>query len=331
MHLNRYAKAAARVLLHQAGFLRGVRYWNRRKFRILMYHDFPSAPGLQEALAKQCAHIKRYYNVVSMTDIGRSLREGSQLPPNALAVTVDDGNRDFLLNAYPIFHAHQIPVTVFLISGFLDRKFWLWWDQVSYMVGLSRRPTLELCFRKGEPPVQFILETAEQRQQAGWTITDVMKEMSEPARMEALKSLPRLLEVELPSDPPPHLAPMQWSEVRELAKNGVEVGAHTVTHPILSRIADHAELVEEIERSKRRIEEELGRPVLHFNYPYGRWEDFNDETVKVVEQCRFQTAVTAEHGLNSRAANPFLLRRLSADPIMPEFYFQERLAGLHAG
>src|SRR5882724_2515947 len=110
--------------------IRWARYWHRQGIRILMYHDFPSVSGLQDALTKQCAHIARYYNVVTLTDIGRYLREETALPKNALAVTVDDGNRDFLLNGYPIFHAHKIPVSVFLVSGFLDGQMWLWWDQV---------------------------------------------------------------------------------------------------------------------------------------------------------------------------------------------------------
>src|SRR5438094_716043 len=105
MKLNRFSKAMARTLLHRAGGLSGARCWNRGAYRILMYHDFPAIPGLQEALAKQCAHIARHYELVSMTDIGRYLREGKPLPKNALAVTVDDGHRDFFLNGYPVFQA----------------------------------------------------------------------------------------------------------------------------------------------------------------------------------------------------------------------------------
>src|SRR5688572_24324151 len=110
MRLMRHGKWMARALLHEAGWLRGVRYWNRHRFGILMYHHFPSVPGLQESLAKQCDHIARHFQLVSLTEIGQCLKEGRPLPPNALAVTVDDGSRDFLINAYPIFRAHKIPV-----------------------------------------------------------------------------------------------------------------------------------------------------------------------------------------------------------------------------
>jgi peptidoglycan/xylan/chitin deacetylase (PgdA/CDA1 family) len=260
------------------------------------------------------------------------LREGIRLPPNALAVTVDDGNQNFFLNGYPVFRAHQIPVTVFLVSGFLDRQLWLWWDQIRYVLEKSPRSSFQLSLSSGQPPVTFTIETAEQRQHAISTITEAMKTLSKAERHQALnEGLFQLLGVELPMEPPHHMAPMQWSEVRQMAENGVDVGAHTVSHPMLSRVQDLQELFHEIEHCQRRIEEELSRPVVHFGYPYGHQEDFNDETLKVLEQCKFQTAVTTQHGLNFRKMNPFLLKRLSVDAMLPEFYFQERLAGLHSG
>src|SRR5437870_1845298 len=123
-------KSLARGLLHTGGFLGRIRSWNRHAVRILMYHDFPSDPEVVTALERQCAHINQHYQVVSMTDVGRYLREGASLPENALAVTIDDGGRDFLQTAQPIFKAHRIPVTVYVVSGFLDKQLWLWWDQV---------------------------------------------------------------------------------------------------------------------------------------------------------------------------------------------------------
>ena len=330
MQLKRQGKSVARTMLHRAGGLRGVRYWNRRGIRILMYHDFPSAPGLLDALAIQCAHIARDYEVVSLTNIGRHLREGTWLPKNALAVTVDDGNRDFLLNGYPVFHAHKIPVTVFLVSGFLDKQLWLWWDQIIYILEESRRSSVRLSLSGGQPPVAFPLETAAERQHAILIITEALKALPDEERTHVIEeSLSKLLEVELPRQPPSRMAPMNWSEVRKLAESGIDFGAHTVTHPVLSRIRDPQGLIFEIERSKRRIEEELHRSVPHFCYPYGCWEDFNDQTLKVLEQCKFQTAVTAERGLNYRASHPFLLKRIPVEPMMPDFYFQESLAGLH--
>src|ERR1019366_4009442 len=227
MRLKRHAKSMVRALLHHAGGLRVVRYWNRHGFRILMYHRFPSIPGLREALAKQCDHMRRHYRILSLTEIGRYIKEGTRLPSYALAVTVDDGNQNFFLNGYPVFHAHQIPVTVYLVSGFLDRQLWLWWDQIRYVLEKSRRSSFQWSLSPGQPPITYPLKTAEQFQHTVSPITEAMKRVSKADRYQALnEGLFKLLEVDLPIEPPPPMAPMQWSEVRQMAENRVDVGAH---------------------------------------------------------------------------------------------------------
>jgi peptidoglycan/xylan/chitin deacetylase (PgdA/CDA1 family) len=321
-------KQAARTFLHDAGGLIGVRHWNRHSFRILMYHTFPSIPGEHEALAKQCAHMVRYYHPVSLTDIHRSLRDGVPLPPNSLAVTVDDGYHDFLTNAYPVFKDYKIPVTVFLISGFLDGHLWLWWDQVRYLITHSPRNSFAWA-PPGRPTMHCSLETAAEREMAIIKTTETMKNVPNAVREEVLLRLPNFLGGYLPTDPPPAMTPLSWSEVRQLAGEGVEFGAHTVTHPILSRIERLDALFHEITQSKNRIEHELNREVAHFCYPNGRGQDFNEQTLRVVKQCGFRTASTTLKGLNGRGANAYELKRFGVWPTMPELYFAEMLAGLH--
>jgi peptidoglycan/xylan/chitin deacetylase (PgdA/CDA1 family) len=112
-----------------------------------------------------------------------------------------------------------------------------------------------------------------------------------------------------------------------MAKHGVEFGAHTRSHPILSRLSNRAEIADEVGGSKRRIEEELDGEVLHFCYPNGMADDFTAETVEVLRDAGFVTAVTAENGLNDARADRFRLRRIAQDPRDPEARFASRVAG----
>ena len=137
-----------------------------------------------------------------------------------------------------------------------------------------------------------------------------------------------MLAVELPDSPPPELSPLSWIEINEMAGNGVTFGAHTRTHPILSRLSDPDALREEIEGCKLRLEEELRRPVLHFAYPNGKVADINKDTVEAVRRAGFLTAVTSERGLNSNVADSFLLRRIGVEPLGDTPYFRELLAGI---
>jgi peptidoglycan/xylan/chitin deacetylase (PgdA/CDA1 family) len=317
------AKSVAKTFLHNLGGIQGFRLANSRGIRILMYHRFPPETS---GLSQQCEIIKRYYTAVSLKSISEYLRGGDPLPRNAVAITVDDGYKDFL-SAHPVFREYDIPTTVFLVSDFLDGKLWLWFDQITYALQQTRKESLTLELTE-EESLTLNLSSEKERRVAREKISEHLKRLEDSRRLDACKQITNLLEVEIPILPPDEFAPFKWSEVRKLAEEGVEFGAHTRTHPILSRIEDRSWLQEEIEGSKRRLEEELGTPTIHFCYPNGRQCDFNDATLGFVEDCGFHSAVTTERGMNSAKSHPLLLRRLGVEPFIPISYFQELLAGV---
>ena len=319
-------RLSSNALLHSLGGIRGFRHFNRRGARILMYHQFP--PDTR-GLRRQCEHIRRYYQPISLSSLTETIRQKAPVPHNALIVTVDDGYRDFLLHAHPVFSEHDIPVTVFLVSDFLDRKLWLWWDKVQYAFRHTARKSLSLELSEGAP-ASFAFESDGQRTAAAEKVIGLMKGLDNHERLRLLKLIPERLAVDIPAEPPSELEPLSWDEVRRLAALGVEFGAHTKTHPILSKISDFKELSEEIGVSKARLEEELGAPAAHFCYPNGRAVDFNEQVVEVVREHGFHSAVTTVPGLNFAGAHPFLLRRLYIEPTFQDYYFRELLAGVRS-
>src|ERR1035437_4452027 len=84
-------RSAAKAAFRLGGGIRVARWWNRHSLRILMYHRFASRASLEH----QCAHIRHYYTPVTLDQAAQAFAEGKSLPANALAVTVDDGYRDF--------------------------------------------------------------------------------------------------------------------------------------------------------------------------------------------------------------------------------------------
>ncbi len=286
------------MALHRAGGLQAARWWNRAALRILMYHRFHDRAGL----ARQCAYLRANYQPVSMSAVCDWLHEGRALPPHAVAVTVDDGYRDFAEVAYPVFAEYGIPVTVYLVTDFLDGKQWLWFDRVMYAYRCAGR---------------------DGRERAVYAAT-----LSEAERQQLVEALPAQLGVEMPSPVPDEFAPMSWDAVRVLAESGVEFGAHTKTHPILSGVTDAVALSDEVAGSKARIESELNRPVLHFCYPNGKIQDIGAAAVEAVRVAGIRTAVTAEPGINRKGQDAMLLRRMAADPGHEGEYFRQGLAGL---
>lgn len=306
-----------------------MRFWNRKAIRILMYHDFPGGAEMEDMLAQQLEHINRHYHVVTMTDIAQCLRNGASLPPNAVAVTVDDGGRDFLLNASSIFKAHKIPATLYVVSGVLDKLAWFWWDEVEWLLKATLVESVTLPLRPVRDTVTLNLTTDCQRENAIVLAKEALKVLQQDERRQVLDQLPGLLNVVLPEEPPPQMSPLSWCEVKQLAKEGFEIGAHTVTHPDMAQITDPEVLKYELEHCQFRLEAELARPIRHFCYPYGTFRHFTKQTVRGVADAKFDTAVTAEWGINDRHANPLILRRIAMEPQTPHHYFRECLAGVH--
>ena len=262
-----------------------------------------------------------------MATVSEWLHAGRSLPPYALAVTVDDGYGDFQEAGYPVFAGYEIPVTVFLVTDFLDGKSWLWFDRVVYAFRQAKvsEASIEM---PGRNALHFKLESEASRRAAGQHVADLAMALSPAERGELVGALPRLLKVEMPEQAPPEYRPLSWDAVRLLAASGVEFGAHTKTHPILSALIDPEELREEIAGSKARIEAELDRPVLHFCYPNGKIRDIGPAAAEAVRAAGMRTAVTAEPGLNQARQDAFMLKRIGADPSHEEKYFARSLAGL---
>jgi len=317
-------KPLAKTLLHSGGALHGFRFRNRKAVRILMYHRFSTETN---GLREQCEYILRYYQPVSLTTISTYIAEQKPLPDNALVITVDDGYRDFFLHAYPVLREYGIPAMVFLVSDFIDQKLWLWWNQLEYLVPRTSEKTIAITWPTGTEE-RFSLVTDQEKLNATQQIINGLIYLETEQRLALIAKITELLQVELPALPPPKWAAVTWHEVKEMASQGIEFGAHTRTHPILSRLPDRGSIREEIESSKLRIEEELHEPVIHFCYPNGSLKDFTQDAVCIVKEMGFQTAVTTERGMNTPKADPFLLRRMGVEPNGATPYFRELLAGV---
>lgn len=244
-----------------------------------------------------------------MTDVALWLQKKKELPPLTVVFTVDDGYRDFYENAFPVLSAYSIPATVYLATDMLDTGQCLWVDWVRLLYEASPLPQAN--------PQQAAFETKER-----------LKLLPNAERLAFLRDLPGKLQVASPPPLPARMAPLTWDEVRIMAKKGIEFGAHTMSHPVLSRVSEPAELQHELAGSKARIESKTGQPVYNFCYPNGTFRDFNEQTVAAVRECGYLTAVTGEKGVNLQNADPYRLRRIQQEPTIPVSQYSHQVAGL---
>lgn len=321
-------KRAARLCLHSMGGLAMVRHVRRRQFRILMFHSFRASD--EANLKAICSHIARHFEPVSLSDIVNASASRRPLPDAAVTVTVDDGYRNYLEYGHTFFRSERIPVTMYTVAGFAEGRMWLWTDQVEFCLEHTAKTSMRAEI-EGRAPMELDLSSTARRAESVETLWEALKLVPNRTRLEFLEGLPRLCGVEKPESPPEHRAAMTWDELRMAASEGVEVGCHTSTHPILSRI-EARELEGEVRGAKELMEQRLGFHVDHFCYPNGREMDISAEAVEQVRRAGFRSAVTTVPGLNSVDSDLMLLRRIpcSGDSReMPLHHAFERLAGLH--
>jgi hypothetical protein len=105
---------------------------------------------------------------------------------------------------------------------------------------------------------------------------------------------------------------LAWNEIRQMSKQGICFGAHTITHPVLGGLPV-SRLQDEILGSKKTIEDRIQLSVRHFAYPFGKPADFGFDAKRIVQAAGFETAVTTISGVNGPEQDRFELRRMSLD------------------
>lgn len=240
------------------------------------------------------------FTPLSLSEGVRRLRDGT-LPPRAVCVTFDDGYADNLLVAQPILSALGIPFTVFVASGFLDGEA-MWNDRVSEAIRRFPDDTIDLQdFGCGEQSLSDIQQRA---RVANMLIRQLKYETSEKRERIASELVNRYA--------PNMLSPMLTrDQVRELRARGVEIGGHTVTHPILANTGDR-EAYSEIENNKIELEKLLGERLRFFAYPNGKpGQDFAQPHADMVRTIGYEAALTTSPGVSTVDTDPFWLPRFT--------------------
>ncbi len=289
----------------------------RGRATVLYYHRFPTNLGAE--FRRQCAYLAKHYRVLSMSALAAAFRE-RRLPPNAAVVTIDDGHRDFYTCAFPILREFGFPALMYLPTAFLDGA-WLWFDRCQY---IFERSVLE-CAEWGG--VKLDLASPAARMQSFQQVAHRIQWLAPAARDCAVAELAEVLRVHVPAQPTEEFAPMTWNQVRELAPQGIEFGGHTVNHPILQTLDSEEALQAEIAGGKRRIEEELQAPVVHFAYPSGQADEVSEAAKRMVARAGFETATTTLAGHAAADDDPLWLPRIGCDPSLEWLWFRRGLAG----
>jgi peptidoglycan/xylan/chitin deacetylase (PgdA/CDA1 family) len=313
---------------------------NRRKTpicQIFIFHrvndDYdPFLPSVPVAVfRKQMEFLKQNFPIISLDEVasGSYADSGDKY---SVAITFDDGYRDNFLKAFPVLNKLEMPATIFLATGYIESGELPWYDQISWAFKLTTRPRFSLADVGG--PEAALNQRSEVLQAMGKTLA-WLRTIDDEKRRTFIPSIFEELGVSAGlSVPNPMLS---WDEIKQMSEQKITFGAHTISHPALSR-TNGARLETEIVGSKNKIEEALDLPARHFAYPFGQPSDVSDEAKKIVQRAGFSSAVTTVWGFNRPGDDLYDLKRFSPrsnawDSDLAKMAMKldwYRLAGLHA-
>lgn len=223
-----------------------------------------------------------------------------RMPPRAVCITFDDGYQSMHDFALPVLKKFALPATVFVTSGYVDGGN-MWNDRI--IEAVQRLPAGQLDLRDMALGVHSLQHTADRKSTA-----DRLNEISKYLPPQARDNLTRRLET-LIGDGLDHGLMLTRQTISSLAQQGIEIGAHTVTHPILTNLED-ADARHEITAGKQQLEAITGKPVRLFAYPNGKpGTDFDERHVAMAKEAGFSAAFTTSAGAATAKHDRFQLPR----------------------
>ena len=330
-------KHAIYPVLHRIGFL--GRITPIGNCTVVNYHgvvpsDHPAGdPFLDgnlvrsEVLRHQLQFLKAHFDVISPEDFQAWIEQGRRLPPRAILLTCDDGLLNTLTDMLPVLQSEGVGCLFFVTGASCGTDPGMLWYEELYRLMRIRTlsgPDLQLPVEEGAE------SQAPQSFQALWWTTVRRASQLDAKTRTGWMGLVRS-----------HCAPAQtlhserrWRllnvvELRQLAETGMTIGAHTLSHPILSLSSDE-EAHCEIQGSKVEIERALGRPVWAFAYPFGNASTLGRREVRMAQEAGFACAFLNVEPSNVQPPDRFGLYRthVTSDTTLPEF--AAHVTGLHA-
>jgi peptidoglycan/xylan/chitin deacetylase (PgdA/CDA1 family) len=305
--------------------------FRKKRTVILMYHrvfdlgdeeEFPFylvGPDTK-MFERQIEYLTKRYNLLNLDEFAYLYQEEKDIPPNTVIITIDDGYIDCYNNIFPILKKYNCPATMFLSTGYVNSNSLFWVDELAYWI---KKSSLKILKLEGLD-YTFRIEDKKDKEKTINTLIKIFKSLKEVERKEMMNRLANTLGVKEKVNANLNLT---WEQVKEMSQNRISFGAHTVNHPILTRISDE-EARREVIDSKESIEGRIAQQVTTFCYPSGESETFNEFHKRLLKENGFLCAVASFGGAVGEKSDLFSLERISVDRSDTMPLFKAKIAGI---
>ena len=290
---------------------------------ILLYHRLKTVTTNPNHLCVSPQHFREHlevlskdYRVVPLQQLVRASPQ-KRSSKSRIALTIDDGYGCNWDVAYPLLKEFGLPATFFITTGQIDRHRDYWWDELERLVTAKFLPN-HLLLRVKSEAHEWHSDGDWDSQAPQWAM-GLRRSLPKSRREELFRDLLNLLTTVPEAErldfqdqllswaglPIASLNPvLSQEQISRLAATGfIEIGANSVSHPILTQLTFGQQL-DEIRQSKRWLERIRGSLTTSFSYPHGR---FNDESLQAARAAGLKIACTCDIGKIGPRTDPLLM------------------------
>ncbi len=229
--------------------------------------------------------ISKKYRFISLDELHHIITSGAQKQQKFICFTMDDGYKDNLEYALPLFKKYDIPFAIYITNCFPNRTAILWW----YLLEQTIKSKSEFVLNVGSEVVTYKWSSFSEGEKIYPEIRKKIRQIPRSIYADSLKTAFMIDDDFIKSFCDEQA--LSWDEIEQLGTEPlVTIGAHTIHHLSLATLSE-TDLNAEMEQSKLELENKIGKPVEHFAYPYGGFEDAHIREYKAAETLGFKTAV----------------------------------------
>jgi peptidoglycan/xylan/chitin deacetylase (PgdA/CDA1 family) len=309
------AKVAVASIFYYSGiikiYVKIKRILGYSTIKILTYHnisdDYPDFLGIchtVDSFKKQINFLKDNYNIKTLEDSITCLKEPKHYE-DITVITFDDAYKEFIDVVIPILGRDNLPATFFLSVDPIQSGIPLTIDLIICAMAITSKK--EMDFRKYGLK-KYFFDSNNKKEKVILSINKHFKRITSEERNEIVEDIFKILKVEKNEIEKLHKV-LDWDDVRNMRRDGISIGSHTLGHPNLASIP-LSDADNEIKRSKSILEEKTGLQIDYFSYPYGGYDNFNRQVSELVKESNYQGAVTLVPD-SGKELDEFLIPRLS--------------------
>jgi peptidoglycan/xylan/chitin deacetylase (PgdA/CDA1 family) len=265
---------------------------------VLAYHRIEEPTTFR----RQVEYLSRSRTIVSAWEVLDACRSpGKALSPDAVLITFDDADRTLLQEGLPVLREYGAPALAFVVAGHLGTRRPFWWREV------------ELLLEGGAIAAGYPANSQD--------MVRVLKSVPDAERRRAVRHLRRSAPAVTPEE-----TQLTGDELKTLREGGIEIGNHTMTHPILDRCSPRR-IRSEILRAHGKLTDIMGSQIRAFAYPNGNW---HFEAERVLRELEYQGAFLFDHRCSDfPPQNRFRISRVRVGSGTPLGRFRLIVSGLH--